>query len=234
MTTQSPAPTDLLEQAHLALMRGHLAQARSLLEQLIIAEPDNAEAQDLRATVIAQQAVLSETALFQASVFPSAAPPVQTGSVWTRPVPDPVAALLNTSSSMKKPSKLLLNFLAFAVFALVVLMARVWPDPKNERVAEALVGSAYQTARSGGEQQYRHHSWEAIESQYGRVLSWHILGEHQSPLLGDWAFDVEVTRERALTRERVEASAGASRSYGYRSSISSVEVESAAVRSQPL
>jgi alkyl sulfatase BDS1-like metallo-beta-lactamase superfamily hydrolase len=45
-------------------MRGHLAQARSLLEQLITAEPQNAEAQDLRATVIAQQAALSETALF--------------------------------------------------------------------------------------------------------------------------------------------------------------------------
>jgi hypothetical protein len=107
MTTQSPAPTDLLEQAHLALMRGHLAQARSLLEQLITAEPHNAEAQDLRATVIAQQATLSETAL-QARAFPSAVPPAQTGSVWTRPVPDPVSALLNTSSSRKWPKPLLL------------------------------------------------------------------------------------------------------------------------------
>ncbi len=129
-----------------------------------------------------------------------------------------------------KPSKLLLNILAFAVFGLVLFAARIWPDPKNERVAEALVRSAYQTASSGGEQQYQHRSWEEIESRYGRVLSWQILGEHRTPLFGDWAFDVEVTRDRAVTRERVEASAGPSRSYGYRSSISSVEVESVDAR----
>lgn len=129
-----------------------------------------------------------------------------------------------------KPSKLLLKVLAFALFGLVLLAARVWPDPKNERVAEALVESVYQAASSGGEQQYQHHSWKAIESRYGRVLSWHILGEHRPPLFGDWAFDVAVTRDRAMTRERVDASAGLSRSYGYRSSISSIEVESVNAR----
>lgn len=108
MTTQPPTPNDLLEQAHIALMRGHPAQALSILEQLLTAEPHNAEAQDLRATVIAQQAALSETALFQASVFPNASPPAQTGSLWTRPLPDPVSVLLNTSSTRKWPKPLLL------------------------------------------------------------------------------------------------------------------------------
>ena len=103
-----------------------------------------------------------------------------------------------------KHSKLLLKSLAFAGFAFVLLAARMWTDPKNERVAEALVRSAYQTARRGGEQQYIHHRWEAIDSRYGRVLSWHLLGEHRTPLLGDCVFDMEETREWAVTRERWE------------------------------
>ena len=130
-----------------------------------------------------------------------------------------------------KRSKLLINVLASLFAVLVLLLQRVWPDPRNEAVAEGLVRSGYQTAVSGGEEQYEHRRWEAIESQYGRVLDWHILGEHRALASGDWVFDVQVTRERAKTRENVTASAGPSKMYGYYSSISAVEIESATARS---
>lgn len=108
MTPQSPTPPDLLEQAHLALLRGHLEQARSLLDRLIAAEPGNAAAQDLRATVIAKQVAVSETARLQAGDFPGASPPMPAGSMWTRPVPNPTSVLLKSASARRWPKPLLL------------------------------------------------------------------------------------------------------------------------------
>lgn len=81
MSLQSPTPPDLLEQAHLALLRGHLDEARSLLEHLVIAEPNNTAAEDLRASVIAQQAALDETARLQQMEFSNTIPQAQAGSI---------------------------------------------------------------------------------------------------------------------------------------------------------
>ncbi len=108
MAMISQSPTDPLEQAHLALLRGDLQQARSLLDRLTDDEPDNAPAQDLRATVIAKQAALAEAARLQAGEFPGAVPQGQTGSVWTRPLPDPASALLQSPAARKWPKPLLL------------------------------------------------------------------------------------------------------------------------------
>ena len=120
--------------------------------------------------------------------------------------------------------------LLLAALLAALLYVYVLPDPNNERVVEGLVNNAYQVARNGGEQQYAHRKWENIERQYGRVLSWHVLGEHRTLPVGDWVFDVQVTRERHETREHVTASAGPSKVYGYYSSVSDVEVESANAR----
>jgi hypothetical protein len=84
--------------------------------------------------------------------------------------------------------------------------------PQNERVAK---------------EQYQHRTWEDIESQYVRVLSWRILGGNRMLLFGDRAFDVAVTRQRTVIREHVEASGGPFKLYGYSSSISAVQAESA-------
>ena len=124
MTPPSPAPPDLLEQAHLAFLRGHLGEARSLLDRLVLAEPDNGPAQDLRATVIGKQAALLETARLQAGDFPGAAPPPQAGSIWTRPVPDPATALLNSPSARKWPKPLLLAACLLAGVLTVLLPGR--------------------------------------------------------------------------------------------------------------
>lgn len=128
MTPQPLTPPDLLEQAHLALLGGNLGQARSLLERLIVAEPDNAPAQDLRATVIAKQVALSETARLQTGEFPGAAPQAQTGSVWTRPLPDPASALLRSSSARKLPKPLLP-----VACLLAGVLTWLWPSRHHNR-----------------------------------------------------------------------------------------------------
>ena len=127
------------------------------------------------------------------------------------------------------------RWLFICAIAAAALYARYfWPDPKNEHVAEGLVTSGYQTARSSAsEEQYDHREWEQAERQYGRVVSWHITGRHRTLFRHQWAYDVDVMRERAATKERVEASAGPSNAYGYFTSIISVNVENAQPRSTP-
>jgi len=49
------APSSMLEQAHLASVRGQYKEARLMLESLINAEPDNVAAQDLLAQVAFKQ-----------------------------------------------------------------------------------------------------------------------------------------------------------------------------------
>ncbi len=108
MSLPSPTPPDLLEQAHLALLRGHLDEARAFLERLVIAEPNNTAAEDLRASVIARQAARDETARLQQMDWPNTTPQAQTGSIWTRPLQDPTSALLNSPAARKWPKPLLL------------------------------------------------------------------------------------------------------------------------------
>lgn len=50
-----PAPSSLLEQAHLASLRGQYKEARLMLEALVDAEPNNIAAQELLAQVILKQ-----------------------------------------------------------------------------------------------------------------------------------------------------------------------------------
>ena len=121
MNPQLPQPPDLLEQAHLAFLQGHWEQARSLLDRLVLAEPGNAAAQSLRATVIGKQAALSEEALLQATNSYGAGPQAQTGSIWTRPIPDPMTTLGNSSSARKWPKPLLL-LACLAAGVLVMLL----------------------------------------------------------------------------------------------------------------
>ncbi len=90
------------------MLRGHLDEARALLERLVIAEPNNTAAEDLRASVIAQQAALDETARLQQMEFSNTIPQAQTGSIWTRPLQDPTSALLNSPAARKWPKPLLL------------------------------------------------------------------------------------------------------------------------------
>ena len=108
MNPQSPTPPNLLEQAHLALLRDNLEQARSLLDRLVIAEPDNAPAQELRATVVGRQAALLETARLESGGYTGSVQQAQTGSIWTRQIPDPVSALVNSPAARKWPKPLLL------------------------------------------------------------------------------------------------------------------------------
>jgi len=49
------APSSLLEQAHLALLRGQLKEARLMLEALIATDPNDVAAQDLLAQVALRQ-----------------------------------------------------------------------------------------------------------------------------------------------------------------------------------
>ena len=117
--------------------------------------------------------------------------------------------------------------ITFAIFA-ALLVQRFWPDPKNEKTAEGIVTSAYQTACTGAsEEQYDHHEWEQAERQYGRVVSWHITGHYMTPFRDQWRYEVNVVRERAETKEEVQATAGPSQVYGYYASISHVTIESA-------
>ena len=108
MNPQSPTSPDLMEQAHLALLRGDLGQARSLLDRLVMIEPDNVPAQELRATVVGRQAALTETARLESGDYTGAVQQAQTGSIWTRQIPDPASALLNSPAAQKWPKPLLL------------------------------------------------------------------------------------------------------------------------------
>jgi hypothetical protein len=94
-----------------------------------------------------------------------------------------------------------------------------------------MVEGAYQAAQSGGVGDISHHrQFERIQQDYGRVQSWRIVAQHRSPPWGrpfDWWFDVKVVRDRAITRELVEADAGPSKVYGYYSAITDVRVDSA-------
>ena len=99
MNPQSSTSPDLLEQAHLALLRGDLGQARSLLDRLVMIEPDNVPAQELRATVVGRQAALTETARLESGDYTGAVQQAQTGSIWTRQIPDPASALLNSPTA---------------------------------------------------------------------------------------------------------------------------------------
>jgi len=55
MSFQDPSPSSLLEQAHLAFMRGQFIEARMMLESLIASEPGNIAAHDLLAQVLLKQ-----------------------------------------------------------------------------------------------------------------------------------------------------------------------------------
>lgn len=116
MESQSGDSSSLLEQAHLALMRGNLPQAQTLLDRLTALEPNNSEAQSLRATLIARQAAGEERARLQTDPYPGMLPPTLGGSLWTRPIPDPVNSLLKSQSARKwsKP-RLLLSCLGAGV-----------------------------------------------------------------------------------------------------------------------
>jgi len=99
MSFASVATSDLLEQAHLAWMRGELPKARLLLETLLQAEPGNSAAQDLLANVALKQAA-------DASRGRPAKVPM--GSIWNREVVSSAAltnlvvGLLFLSSGMGK------------------------------------------------------------------------------------------------------------------------------------
>lgn len=69
-TQQTDSRHDLLEEAHLAFARGHLAEARLMLETVVDAQPDNSEAAALLAQVVARQASASSSG--------------QQGSFWSR------------------------------------------------------------------------------------------------------------------------------------------------------
>lgn len=115
------------------------------------------------------------------------------------------------------------------IFALLLLSNVLrGNNERDAQVARGLVESAYQTVSSGSTDDLpEHRKWEAISQKYGRVLRWRITGMRRGFLYKDWLFDVEVTRERALTREQVNATAGPSRAYGFYSPITDVRVESA-------
>ncbi len=116
------------------------------------------------------------------------------------------------------------------VVLLLLLVTRLLPGPhsRDAQVARGLVEAAYRTASTGAISDLpEHREWEAIEQKYGQVQHWRILGSHRDFLYGDWFFNVEVTRERAVTQEQVDAMAGPSRLYGYYSAIVGVKVDNA-------
>lgn len=113
-------------------------------------------------------------------------------------------------------------------FILLMMVSRAWPNPQNAQAARALVQNAYEAARTGsdlpGTSSKR--DWQTNQDLYGPVLTYRIVRENQNFFRNnEYTLEVEVTRSRTPTRERVEVWAGPSKLYGYSTFIMHIAVE---------
>lgn len=150
---------------------------------------------------------------------------VRTRADWTRVLNTPLFRGAG-GTRLRERSRL-----AGSILFLVLLTFAHWPKARDIPAARAVVLQAYENARQGrtGDITGSGWEWRQADDTHGRVLWYRLRRRHAnynpfSRALWTFAFDLDVQREQAWTRERAYVHAGHSKYYGYRTNLTGLDI----------